>query len=344
VSASTAAYWLGRARRGWRRARLATLPRGSAPVILMYHRIAQPPCDPWGMALSPTRFAEHLEWLARNRTVLSLDALVGALEEGVTPPRATAITFDDGYADNARVAKPMLEAAGLPATMFLTSGFAGSGRAFWWDELEHMTLLNPSAVDFEFALGSESIGLRWHAEGDVPPDLSAWRAGDEPTDERCDAFRRLYYAVQPLPAEERDRILARLGAQLGGPGVQPESRAMSATDVAALASAHISVGGHGRSHTPLTSLGRSERELEIASGKAELEHLTRKSVTGFSYPHGRSDPRIRAQVAQAGYRWAVGSDAAAIDPRRFDRFALPRLEVRNWSADELARAIARIGG
>jgi hypothetical protein len=64
-----------------------------------------------------------------------------------------------------------------------------------------MTLLNQSAVDLAFPIGSDSIELRWPAQRDRPADLSVWRIGDGPRDERRDAFRRLYYAVQPLPAE-----------------------------------------------------------------------------------------------------------------------------------------------
>ena len=46
------------------------------------------------------------------------------------------ITFDDGYRDNLLVAKPLLEQHGLPATVFVTTGYVGPGRDFWWDELE----------------------------------------------------------------------------------------------------------------------------------------------------------------------------------------------------------------
>jgi hypothetical protein len=40
-------------------------PRQAAGLILMYHRIGVLECDPWGLTVSPERFAEHLELLRK---------------------------------------------------------------------------------------------------------------------------------------------------------------------------------------------------------------------------------------------------------------------------------------
>jgi peptidoglycan/xylan/chitin deacetylase (PgdA/CDA1 family) len=97
-------------------------------VVLMYHRVADVRLDAYGLAVSTARFAEHVELLTRLGCVVPLAE--------VTRPGATrlAVTFDDGYADNATAAAPLLQAAGLPATYFITTGRLG-GRRFWWDRL-----------------------------------------------------------------------------------------------------------------------------------------------------------------------------------------------------------------
>ena len=51
--------------------------------------------------------------------VLSLDRAVAQLATGTLPERAAAITFDDGYADNATVALHQLRNRGLTATFFI---------------------------------------------------------------------------------------------------------------------------------------------------------------------------------------------------------------------------------
>src|SRR6516162_10003870 len=104
-------------------------PRGG-PAILMYHRIATPDVDPWGLSVSPERLAEQVQALRTHRTMLSMDAFVGRLRSRDLPHDAVALTFDDGYSDNLRQAKPILEAANVPATVFLTTDRIGTDEQF----------------------------------------------------------------------------------------------------------------------------------------------------------------------------------------------------------------------
>ena len=55
--------------------------------------------------------------------MLSLPDLVSRLERGTLPANAAAVTFDDGYADNLSEASPRLLEAGVPATLFVATGF-----------------------------------------------------------------------------------------------------------------------------------------------------------------------------------------------------------------------------
>ena len=47
-----------------RRARGLLRRRRPVPVILMYHRVAEPAVDPWGLAVSPRCFDAQMEVLA----------------------------------------------------------------------------------------------------------------------------------------------------------------------------------------------------------------------------------------------------------------------------------------
>jgi hypothetical protein len=57
--------------RAWRRAK--GLAGRDLPVILMYHRVASPPYDPWGVCVAPDRFRDQLAALRAHRPLLSMD-------------------------------------------------------------------------------------------------------------------------------------------------------------------------------------------------------------------------------------------------------------------------------
>src|SRR6185503_16481297 len=66
---------------------------------------------------------------------MPLDELALRSLEGTVPRGAVAVTFDDGYADNATHALPLLQRYGIPATVFLATGCIGNGRIPWHDEV-----------------------------------------------------------------------------------------------------------------------------------------------------------------------------------------------------------------
>jgi peptidoglycan/xylan/chitin deacetylase (PgdA/CDA1 family) len=75
------------------------------------------------MFMRPDTFAARLDLLRRNYPVLPLGDAVKRLENGTLPPCAVAITIDDGFHSTAAIAAPLLAAAGLPATVYVTSWY-----------------------------------------------------------------------------------------------------------------------------------------------------------------------------------------------------------------------------
>ena len=166
-------------------------------VVLLYHRVAEVVHDPWGLAVAPARFAEQLEALAMRFSPLPLGELAARMDAGDLPPRSVALTFDDGYRDNLETAEPLLARYGVRATIFVVSWYVGSGREFWWDELEAL---------------SEPERLReLHAELQVLPNdermarLAAMRADVE----------RRTTPVQTLREEELARLAASAVVEIG---------------------------------------------------------------------------------------------------------------------------------
>jgi len=92
-------------------------------AVLAYHRITRETSDAPGFCVAPHHFAEHLEVLSRRCAVVSLAELARGVKKDGLPDRAAVVTFDDGYADALSDAWPILERYGIPATVFVVSGF-----------------------------------------------------------------------------------------------------------------------------------------------------------------------------------------------------------------------------
>lgn len=100
----------------------------------MYHSISSPAEPmPGDIDISPERFEQQLEWLARTKRVVTLDETLFH-----PPSRAIAITFDDGYRDNLTVALPLLEKFKLPMTLFVVAGFVDSDGYLSEEELQEI--------------------------------------------------------------------------------------------------------------------------------------------------------------------------------------------------------------
>lgn len=83
--------------------------------------------------LRADRLELQLRWLAARYEIVSLGEFVSRLEGGRPLRRVAALTFDDAYAGFFAHAWPLLKRLGLPATVFVVAGKAGSGEPFWWD-------------------------------------------------------------------------------------------------------------------------------------------------------------------------------------------------------------------
>ena len=306
------------------------------PVILMYHRIAEPAFDPWGLAVSPARFEEQLAMLNGRRSPMSMDEFVDRHRRRRLPADAVAVTFDDGYVDNLKSAKPRLEAAGVPATVFIATGRIGSRCEFWWDELARIVLRSQAPIDVEVLIGGRLRRLRFAG---APEEAArpTWRAWSKPMRAREAAYLELWRGLQECQPDEREAGMARLRALPSAPA-EEDSRAMDRAEIGRLASASLSVGAHGVSHQPLPSLALEAREAEIGQSGETCRSITGQPVAGFAFPHGGADDATRRLVAEAGYRWACSTESRGVRPGD-DPYGLPRLQIADWNGDELRSAM-----
>ena len=133
--------------------------------VLFYHHVGPPGGGGRRfLSVDPERFESHVDWLARRRfTTVTPSAWLS----GVRPRRPVMITFDDGYADLARHAFPVLARRGMTATAFVVTGLLG-GQDEWNDELggDRLQLLSRE----EIAAWAQR-GIEFGAHGRTHRDL-----------------------------------------------------------------------------------------------------------------------------------------------------------------------------
>ena len=288
--------------------------------------------------------------LRQHAYPISLQRLSQALLDGNLPDRSVVVTFDDGYADNLHNAKPLLERYDVPATVFLSTGYTGHAREFWWDELDRL-LLRPGTLPERLSLSVNGRMYRWelgeatHYSEEASRRYSHWRAGEEAPSSRHSLYSSLWELLRPMTEDERQRVLHELrewaGAESAG---RPSHRPLTLEEVVALAQGElVEVGAHTVNHPALSALSPASQRDEILESKARLEEILGCPVTSFAYPYGWwSDytPETVSIVREAGFACACSNFRGLVE-RSTDPFQLPRVQVRDWDGDKLARRLAR---
>ena len=130
----------------------------SGVVVLIYHRIGARTALDVDMPLA--NFAAQMETLAATGRVQSLDAALDALGQDIPPPvDPIVITFDDGTADFAEIALPVLARHGLPSTLYAATQFIDEGRSF----PAHGVPLSWAALRDVHASGIVTVGSHTHS-------------------------------------------------------------------------------------------------------------------------------------------------------------------------------------
>ena len=271
--------------------------RARSCTILLYHGVHPSPRRDGGLSdrmfVPVEEFERQMRFLKRHFTIVPLREAVSRIQSGTPfPSRAAAVTFDDGYRNNAEQAFPLLQRLNIPFTVFVATDFIGGRSTVWWDRLED--IVNGYAQQGEVTLSL--------ASGRHQFDLST--AGDR---------RRLYLHGQSViissPSQE-EPFLGYLEQELGQPNATNGTKAfMGWEDLQALtASPLVEIGAHSASHANLARIPVELVRREISASKEALEAASGQPVTSFAYPFGQRgtyNPETISLLKKAGFTCAV---------------------------------------
>lgn len=273
--------------------------------ILIYHRVVSEPDALLPDLPSAAEFDRQLAAVERWFTVLPLREAAARLRDGTLPVRSACVTFDDGYADNADVALPVLRRRGIPATFFVSTSYIDGGRMWNDSVIETIRAKQGDALD------ARPIGLD-------ALDISTTAA-------RRQAIDRVLSALKYLPQEERQKQADTLAAH--APRPLPSDLMMSADQVRTLHASGMEIGAHTVTHPILARVDPVRASGEIRDSKRRLEAITGKPVTLFAYPNGKPGRDYGREhvgmVRDLGFEAAV-STAWGVANAQSDAFQLPR--------------------
>lgn len=265
---------------GWTR-------RGPVFPILTYHRVNDYR-DPFFGALPTTVFERQVRHLARHYTVLPVEELVDRMRAGSLPRNAAAITFDDGYRDTLTHAAPILAGYGLPATVFLATGFIGTTEVPWYDRLATALKLSPRSR--VIAPPGEELAL-------------------ESVEDRLRALARTRTHLKTLPEEQFRRAFPLLLDSLGSADQQSAKNAMlSWDDVHALRGLGFRIGAHTVTHPILSRVTAERARAEVLGSREMIQGACGAAPRAFAYPNGQPADYTSAVVdlvRGAGFSCAV---------------------------------------
>ena len=286
--------------------------------ILCYHSVVDRALPPWvsesGLHLPAEQFEAQIRFLAAHYRVIPLADLVRALIEGAAmPPRAAVITFDDGYANNLRVAAPILVAQGCPATIFLATGYVESGALYWWDEL-HLLLTR--------GLGRTIDTVQGRLDLTSERGVRAARALLKPR-------------LESATLADRRRLLSGLAEAIPGevpPELRETIRPMTWGEAGALGRDGLTAGGHTHEHRVLDGISPADQAADIEGCAIALRrHSLWSTPTVFCYPAGRATRAACNALAGSGFAAAVTAPSSQWTERLAgpgnDLALLPRLLV-----------------
>jgi peptidoglycan/xylan/chitin deacetylase (PgdA/CDA1 family) len=265
-------------------------------IVLTFHRVLtdselQQTASLGGMIVRDRTFAAFLSYACQHCEFINLG------QEPDWKPSGKlnlAVTFDDGWSDNAESVYPIARQFHVPFVIFIVPEKTGITLPFWPER-------TAAALD-----RIPSVNGSRHA-------ASIGKAIEE---------------LKALPTVEREsRISQMLGS--GGPleSSATVDRTMTWEQIAELHAGGVTFGSHTSTHEILTVIPAAQAEQEIVSSREAIQEKLGGSCHLFSYPNGNYSEGVRDLVAQAGYKLAFLDQEPGVWTRDCDPLLIPRVNV-----------------
>jgi peptidoglycan/xylan/chitin deacetylase (PgdA/CDA1 family) len=260
-------------------------------LVLGWHNVHGTPCFSSGPGKGERGLRHQLTTLRRLAHVVPLERALRALDNGDRlPPRAVALTFDDGYRDNLDVAAPILRDLGLPATFFLVPELLDRTTPPWWERVA-------------WAFGSATAsGLDWDG---TRYDLSQPKLASQ-------AGAAVSERLKAVDGDERREVVEDLVERLAPAGSDPSSELfMTWQHARELVRMDFEIGSHTMRHDILSQEPSAAQAADLVAARQTIQDRLQVGADVLAYPNGRSvdyDQGSLDAAAAAGHSHALTTE------------------------------------
>lgn len=271
--------------------------RRSGVLVLTFHRVLtdedlKQTASMLGMVVRDKTFADFLAYAAKKYEFADLSSDPD-WQHG--PKLKLAVTFDDGWSDNASIAYHIAHRHQAPLVIFIVTDKLGETLPFWPERAV-------SVLDGLLASSGQGKN-RSHIEQTIEE-------------------------LKRLPAHERNQRIEQIVAE--HLDTQPSSavdHTMRWEEVAQLHRGGVTFGSHTCTHEILTTIPLAKAEEEVTTSREHVEEKLGAPCRLFSYPNGDCSEAVRGLVQQAGYKFAFLNQRPGIWTKSCDPYLIPRVNV-----------------
>jgi len=270
--------------------------RRHGAIVLTFHRVltdseVQQTASLPGMIVRISTFAGFLKYASQTSEFVDLSRDPDWQSSGKLK---LAVTFDDGWSDNATAAYPSARQYQPPIAIFIVPEKTGTTLPFWPER-------TATALDRPTGDGSGRNAI---------------------------FIERAIEALKELPANEREHRIDQIaGSSEALQAVASVDRTMSWQQIQELHSGGVTFGSHTSTHEILTMVPAAQAEKEIVSSRTLVQKKLKVPCALFSYPNGDYSMRVRGMVAAAGYKFAFLNQNPGVWTRDCDPLLIPRVNV-----------------
>ncbi|MBS8259021.1 polysaccharide deacetylase [Roseibium polysiphoniae] len=274
---------------------MAPFTQGCGAIFMMHH--VRPARDDeyqpnLHLEITPEFLRQSIEQIRGNGyEIIALDEAVDLLKSGYGNQRYAALTFDDGYRDNLKIAYPILKELNVPFTIYVATGLVDRETELWWIALERIIGQNDE-IRLSGETTGEAISCRTVAEKDACYEqLTRWLTQEVDEKQQRQIIRQL--------AERYDFDLADLADEMMM--TWDELRELAQDPLVTLAA-------HTHAHHALARLGAADARSDIQRGIERMQQELGRKPKHFAYPYGNKiavSKRDAQILSEAGFNSAV---------------------------------------